>query len=412
MADPLQIVKNLRNVPHYDMHLAVKKVIVVLTSPRSGSSLLKNILASHPDIASLDGEIEPYLALTDNGFGFDSSSDAIATIAHQRDLLDNIFDDLSVATDELPSLIYLKKRWERRLLLQFPSLFSNEPMYNKMRKALDDVVTEENLQHFQEGMTLQTLILNEVFCDERWRINYYDGHLHHPSPRCFNEENKIEEPPFVLPRNHRRPFSKEDAASKVLLFKTPPDAYRIGMYERLFPNAQIKYLYLTRGFAQVVNGLLDGWLSPVGFFSHNLKKMGITLQIKGYSDCVTFGKQWWKFDLPPNWKEFTHACLEDVCLNQWMSTHQAIRSSRVSALRIRFETFIVNPSAVVDQITAYFGMRPMKLNDSLPVTMATEAPQLRRWEKRKSLLLELGKRTEVKEMMDTLGYEMAPAKWL
>jgi len=411
MLDPLQIINTRRNVPHYDLHLSIRKVIVVLTSPRSGSSLLKDVLANHPDIASLDGEIEPYLALTGNGFGFASGSDAIQTLSNKTELLDNIFDDLSIATEDAPSIAYLKARWAKRLPLQFPTLFSKQDAHSQMLQVLDDTLTESNLTNYAPGC-LQSLILHRLFRSEPWRIAYYDGQSRDCGMNCFDEEMKIEEPPFVTPRIYRRPFAKEDAADKVLLFKTPPDAYRIGMYEKLFPNAQIKYLYLTRGYAQTVNGLMDGWLSPVGFFSHDVGKIGIPLSIKGYSDRVAYGKQWWKFDMPPNWKEFTNANLEEVCLNQWLSAHRSIRASRVSTLRIRFETFLQNPSAVTDQIMANFGMRPMKLPPALPVTMATDTPKSRRWEKRKDRLLELGKRAEVREMMDALDYEMVPEKWV
>lgn len=411
MPSPLQIVNERRNVPHYDLHSSIRKIIVILTSPRSGSSLLKDVLANHPDIASLDGEIEPYLALTGNGFGFESTSDAIQSLSNQAKLLDNIFDDLSIATEDIPSVTHLKSRWAKRLQLQFPTRFSKSDIHEHMLQILDDTITEDNLVGLAPGC-LQALVLHRLYRSEPWRIAYYDGQTRDCGTHCFDEEMKIEEPPFVMPRVYRRPFFKEDAADKVLLFKTPPDAYRIGMYEKLFPNAQIKYLYLTRGYAQTVNGLMDGWLSPVGFFSHDVGKIGIPLSIKGYSDCVAYGKQWWKFDMPPNWKEFTNANLEEVCLNQWLSTHRSIRASRVSTLRIRFETFVQDPTAVIDQVMASFGMRTMKMPASLPVTMATDTPKSRRWEKRKDRLLALGKRAEVREMMDALDYEMVPEKWL
>jgi hypothetical protein len=412
MSDPLLVVNRIRNVRHSELNLLVRKVIVILSSPRSGSSLVKNILASHPDIASLDGEIEPFLVLTKNGFGYDSGSDAICAISNQRELVDNIFDDLSLPTKEHPPLEYMRMRWAKRLLLQYAALFSQQSAYENLIRTLDEALTEDNIFRLEDEQKLQKFILSRIFHDEPWRINYYDGHADANVNHHFSEPIKIEEPPFVIPRNFRRPFRKEDAESKVLLFKAPPDAYRIGMYERLFPNAEVKYIHLTRGFAQTVNGLIDGWLSPTGFFSHDLSKMGIPLRIKGYSDSVTFGSRWWKFDLPPNWREFTSASLEDVCLNQWMSTHEAVMASCVPALRIPFETFIKDPSSTIERILKYFDLRSVKLNNAtLPVTMATEAPQLNRWKKREHQLLALGKRAKIKEMMNSLDYDMNPESW-
>lgn len=411
MIDLLGAIKQIRNVPHTELNLSVRRVVVILTSPRSGSSVVKETLAAHPDFASLDGEIEPFLCLTKNGFGYASGSDAIHKISHQAELVDNIIDDLTLPSEQLPSMDYIKTRWIKRLLLQYSALFSQEPAFAKLNRSLDAVLADKSFLRVRDERVLRTAILSRVFVDEPWRISYFDGHLNANANHCFNEPMKIEEPPFVTPRIYRRPFSREDARNKILLFKTPPDAYRIGMYEHLFPNADVKYIHLTRGYAQTVNGLMDGWLSPTGFFSHDLRELGIPLRIKGYSDSVPFGSRWWKFDMPPNWREYTKASLEEVCLNQWTSSHEAVLASRLPVLRVSFEAFIDNPSAVTEKITRHFDLPPLKLGSTLPVTMATAAPEAKRWKKREDQLLAIGKRKKVREMMESLEYEMNPEKW-
>lgn len=412
MNDLIHAVNRIRNVPGTEMSARVKRVLVILGSSRSGSSLLKAVLAGHPDMASLDGEIEPFLTLTGNGFGHNSDSDALPVLSNKNKLLDNIFDDLSMASEKFPGTEHLKRKWEKRLLLQFPDVFSQPVAHDKLLAALDDALAEVGANDIRDERALQTRILSAVFRNTPWRMSYYDGAHQAGADTCFGETEKIEEPPFVLPRPYRRPFTVNDAETKVLLFKTPPDAYRIGMYEQLFPDAEISYLHLTRGYAQSVNGLMDGWLSPRGFFSHDLGRTGFPLNIEGYSDVVRFGKTWWKFDLPPNWREFTSARLEDVCLNQWLSPHAAILASGVPTLRIAFEDFLSCPAAVADKITGHLGLPAMALRRSLPVTMATDAPKARRWKKRAALLLPLGRRKPVGTMMETLGYSMDPETWL
>ena len=412
MTDPIHAINMIRDVSHPELRLMVKKVAVILTSPRSGSSLVKNVLASHPNIASLDGEIEPFLVLTRNGFRYNSDSDAIRTLANKSELGNHVFGDLTVCSERFPPLDFIKKRWEKRFLLQFPCLFSEAAEHRKLVRLLDAILAEISAHPIQDEYALQTFILSKVFKNEPWRINYYDGHLISDENNFFNERLKIEEPPFVVPRLYRRQFVENDAKNNILLFKTPPDAYRIGMYEQLFPNADIKYIHLTRGFAQSVNGLMDGWLSPIGFFSHDLMQIGLNLDIKGYSDVVRFGKKWWKFDLPPNWREFTHASLEDVCLNQWLYAHQAILASEMRALRISFEEFLLAPSIAINKITDYLGLPSIKIQSSLPVVMAIETPRMKRWKKREHQLLKLGERQEVREMMGSLGYAMNSGTWL
>lgn len=410
--DVIDTVNDLRNVAHTELASQVKNVAVVLTAPRSGSSLLKSVLASHPDIASLDGEMEPFLTLTRNGFADNTDSDAISHLSNKEALLDNIFDDLTVPGEEEAGYAFLKSRWQKRLLLQFPSLFTDTFVYQQLTQNLDEVFRKAEECQIKTELVLQDFVLAKVYKDEIWRLNYYDGRKKSCTAHCFDERFKLEEPPFVLPRHHRRAFNERDVENKTLLFKTPPDVYRIGMYEQLFPNATIKYLHLTRGYAQSVNGLIDGWLSPVAFFSRNLEHVGLTLDIKGYSDHVCFGRHWWKFDLPPNWRKFTSACLEEVCLNQWLSAHEAILSSQVQTLRVSFEAFLSNPVDVIKDITDYLELQDIGALPVFPVTMATETPKLRRWEKRQETLLWLGEKNEVRVMMEKLGYQMNPQTWL
>ncbi|BBB60830.1 hypothetical protein UNDKW_2557 [Undibacterium sp. KW1] len=412
MMDVIDAVNDLRRVTHTDLAARVKNVAVILTSPRSGSSLLKSVLSSHPEIASLDGEMEPFLALTRNGFSFNAGSDALKSIDNQGVLLDNIFDDMTLPAGGESDYLFLKDRWRKRLLLQFPALFSEDRAHEQLIHDLDAVFRLAGEKKIQSEAMLQDLVLSRVFKSEIWRLDYYDGKKNPAASHSFNEPFKLEEPPFVVPRQHRRQLEPDDVEQKILLFKTPPDVYRIGMYEQLFPNARIRYLHLTRGYAQSVNGLMDGWLSPVAFFSHDLERIGLNLSIRGYSDTVSFGKRWWKFDLPPNWQEYLNTNLEEVCLNQWLSAHQAIIDSRVTSLSVSFEEFLSDPAGIIQKITSYLGLPEMRSLPVFPVTMATEAPKIRRWHKRETDLLRMGKRKDVQMMMDSLAYSMNPETWL
>lgn len=405
-------VNTLRAVPSSELAGAVRKVAVILTSPRSGSSLLMSVLARHPDIASLDGEIEPYLPLTGNGYGHNSDSDALGVLAHPRALADCVLDDLALPTEQYAPLDVLKRRWHNRILLQFPALFAQPSEQRRLNQSLDEALTAASAaRHCQRGQ-LQAHVLDKVFRHDGWRTAYYDGHGRSDVAGGFHTPLKLEEPPFVIPRHAARAFTAADAASKTLLFKTPPDTYRLGMYEQLFPAAKIQYIHLTRGYAQTVNGLMDGWLSPVGFFSHDLQRSGQVLRIGGYSELTPFGRRWWKFDLPPNWRDFVDAELSEVCLNQWLSPHLAVLGAGVPSMRLAFESFLAAPAACVNRLLSHLGLAPMAVRATLPVTMATEPPSLMRWKKRAPQLLALARQPRVEAMMTALGYGMDPEGWL
>jgi len=390
----------------------VRRVVVILSSSRCGSSLFKEALAQHPRIASLDGELDPLLALCGNGFHQNSDSDCLEWVANAAELSSCIMDEISFASSALLDSESLLRKWKNRLLLQFPTYFLSPGAMPRLEQSLEAALSQIDQSDRRSEVELQSLILATVFRDEPWRISHYDGNAASGAGIYFDEPVKIEEPPFVVPALRRRRFVLSDVADSVLLFKSPSDAYRIGAYEQLFPNAKVTYIHLTRGFAQSVNGLMDGWLYPLGFFSHDLSKVGCQLAIRGYSDVVPFGGKWWKFDLPRNWRQFTRARLENVCLNQWYSSHDAIMQSNVCSLRVSFEKFIADPLAALGAITDHLGLPAMSLPGELPVRMATDAPRAGRWHKRGALLLQLAQRAEVREMMGRLGYTMEPETWL
>jgi hypothetical protein len=408
----LRAIKSRRDVPRSELNLMVRRVAVILTGSRGGSSLFKEALAQHPQIASLDGELDPLLVLSGNGFGQNSDSDCIKEVVNAAELASSILDEISFTSAEILDTERLTRKWKNRLPLQFPSHFLDADAYRRLERSLEASLGQLDRGDRRGEAELQRQILSAVFSDEPWRISYYDGNAVADANFHFDEPLKIEEPPFVVPSLRRRPLTLADVQDAVLLFKSPSDAYRIGMYEQLFPNAEVTYIHLTRGFAQSVNGLMDGWLYPLGFFSHDLRKVGCELAIQGYSDTVPFGRQWWKFDLPPNWRAFASATLQEVCLNQWYSAHEAILLSGVCTLRVSFEDFMANPAAVLARVTDHLGLPAVAAPAVLPVKMATEPPRAKRWYKRCYMLLNLCRRSGVREMMYRLGYSMEPYSWL
>ena len=415
MGSLLASVNALRAVPRAPWRGKVRRVAVILTSSRSGSTLFKAALAGHPDIAALDGEAEPFLTLSGNGFGQDPActSDAIGRLANPDALADNIFDGLSVPSPHIAPLAELQERWSKRLLLQFPAMFATLDAYAALQRTLAACLgsaCEHAARMAQREM--QQAVLAGVFGPERWRLDYYDGKIGPGEMRPFAEAAKIEEPPFVLPDLRRRRCTEADTASKVLLFKTPSDAYRPGLYQQLFPNADVRHIHLTRGYAQSVNGLMDGWLSPTGFFSHDVARAGAELAIAGYSELFEFGRRWWKFDLPPNWRACTGSSLELVCLNQWLSCHRHILESGVAVHRLAFEDFLIDPAAALARVCGWLDLPPLRQARELPVTMATETPAPGRWRKRRALLESLARLPGVAHTMRELGYGREPEAWL
>ncbi len=402
-------VNKLRDVaPTGNLNEKVKKIVVILCGSRNGSSLLKAIVSKSKDVAYLSGEEEPFYILTKNGFPWSSDSDGFNTIQNKQDLLDNIFDEMGVNTKDI-DIDQIIHNWKNRIPLQVPMI--SESLLDKdvesIWKSLETSSLGDSDYTYKE---INQLFLKSFFHGKQ-DFGYYDI-IPENTPFLINDidKAKIEEPPFVIPEQ-RRPITEKDCEDKTFIFKTPQDCYRIGVFEELFPNAEIKYIHLSRGFAQSVNGLMDGWLSETGFYAHNMDIVDERLNIEGYTSVVKGGDRWWNFDLPNNWREYKDKPLEEVCLNQWYESHNTILNSGVDALRIKFEDFTIDPQVTFDKITDYMGIGRV-ITKKLPLIMVTETPSDFRWHKRREIIEKLAKEPKIKKLMKKLGYSMDPKTWI
>ena len=399
--DSLEICKE----PKKDWNGKVKKVGVILTSSRGGSSLMKEVLSKSNQFVSLPGEEEPYYLMTKNLYPFGSKSDEVSYLKNKAAILKMMYNDLGVPVTNM-NISKISKDWQRRLIYQFP----------EERFPYVDILVKNcysTAKTYQEGTELFLKALHG------YKAGYYDVIKNNSD---YVEKFKIEEPPYVVPGN-KRPLTSSDFENKTLLFKTPQNYCRYGIFEDMFPNADIKYIHLTRGFAQSINGLMDGWLSDTGFFSYNMDVVeGIELNISGYSDVKRFGKKWWKFDLPNNWYMHTDDDLVGVCANQWWSAHsQILYHGPKDTLKVKFENFLTDKQGVVDSICKYLNMESFHVDD-LPQIMITEKPKIFRWHKRKDEIMEVwnavgfrpntGLGSLLRNTMRALGYSTDPETWI
>lgn len=401
LRDSLELCKE----PRQDWNLDVKRVSVILTSSRGGSSLLKEVLSKSNHFVSLPGEEEPYYIMTKNLFPFGSESDEVSHLKNKEAILKLMYNDLGVPVNNM-NLNKISRDWQRRLIYQFPEgRFPHVDTLVKNCYGTSDT--------YEEGTKLFLRALHG------YKAGYYDIS---DTNSDYVEQFKIEEPPYVVPGN-KRPLTTSDLSEKTLLFKTPQDYCRPGIFEYLFPNAEVKYIHLTRGWAQSTNGLMDGWLSDTGFFAYNVDCVNdVKLNIKGYSDVKRFGDKWWKFDLFPGWHHYTDTTLAKVCANQWLHAHQFImKHFPEDILRIKFETFLTDKQGVTDRICNYLGIDKIVVDD-LPQVMITEKPKMFRWHKRKDELMtiwnQIGIRPNtgfgaiLRNTMLQLGYSKDPETWI
>ncbi len=417
----------------------IKKVVIINSSSRSGSSLLYSILKKIPGMYSLSAEGVPFYKLNGLSLGSFSSDeitqDTIIQADAFSDLSRDFLSDISMPCrqDRILENGALLEEYIDDLALRFPLQwpqisFSYEQFKNLAFKALEsyknrhkDFCKEEFYLELFSFLRKEYKEINPYYYDIPSRmVKERFPELEIPSGPP-NNILTIEEPPFIVLEPGIK-ASETDFFQKTLILKSSVDSYRMEFLESFFPEAEIKIIYLVRNPLGCINGLCDGWLHR-GFFSYNLRfslSQGIALpkmlKICGYSEQNEWGKWWWNYDLPPGWQDYIENPLEEVCAFQWYSSNKAIQKYLGNQTKrhcfIRYENIIKGLGArrqEIEKIVDFVGASTDCIGqlelDRLPVIQATDQPRPFRWKKRQDQLLPLLEKSQIREMSAQLGYD-------
>ena len=207
----------------------------------------------------------------------------------------------------------------------------------------------------------------------------------------------------------RRYFFQRLGAGRVL-DKTCINVMRVGYLHRLFPQA--RFVYIHRDGRDNVASLMDGWLHD-GHFA-----LGRTL---GPLPCaISIGRgaiRDWSFLLPPGWRDYNDAPLEEVCAYQWMTANRLALDAlaklpAASWIRLRYEDLFERP---VEMFRAVFERLDLPFDnaveqrcatlDKRPTSIVRGAPKKEKWKDRHAAEIEkiLPK---IAPLMTELGYEV------
>jgi hypothetical protein len=424
----------------------VRRIVIINSSSRSGSSLLYTLLCKLDGVYALSGEAAPFYKLSTvlaicNLFQSDKIPSSLLDAAVDVEGLSrDFFTDLHHAHAGILTREIDVDEYADDLLLRFPLQWT-DPDFDTaaLRRCINTALERYAVQNAVFQADEFYLVLLEEIRRIYPQVNpfYYDidsGKVMRHFPLVEkpsgppNSRFNIEEPPFILLSPGHK-VTTADLAENTLLLKSTVDCYRMNLIEKLFPDADICIIHLTRNPAASANGICDGWLHR-GFFSHNLKPYfdGCSdlkeLRIRGYSDLHPFGRYWWNFDLPEGWQEVIEKDLVEVAAFQWHSANREIlqylsRGTR-KHLTVRYENIIRDSGSRAREFEAMLAFMGMPLDrisqlelDDLPVMQSTHPPQPYRWKKRPEILARLLGDPKVVGMADRLGYKKdAIEEWL
>lgn len=354
--------------------------MLIVSSSRGGSSVFSEALREIPGLLHLRAEINPFLRLAGYGWPRLPDSDALSEL----DEGDPALFAAELAYDigqRASSQADLQRDVAWRLAVQWPDGLPDAP-FDGDHIAL-----------------LRRLGIDPAWYDLPWGGTGPSG----PPGECV-----LEEPPFVAIGPWAR-ASAEQMRTRPLFVKTPSNAYRLPLFRKLFPKARIRLLHLVRNPAGAINGLYDGWRFH-GFHSHRVAE---PLEIPGYTDHRPEDRFWWKYDLPPGWRDYTRRPLPEVCAFQWQSAHRAVLAAEGFDRHVlRFEDFVRDPKSRIQALEELFDwlgedLGPAareRLGRPLPKVMTTARPRIRRWFARRGVLEPVLARPDVLELADALGY--------
>jgi hypothetical protein len=206
-----------------------------------------------------------------------------------------------------------------------------------------------------------------------------------------------------------RYFFQRLGAGRVL-DKTCINVMRVDYLRALFPQA--RFVYIHRDGRDNIASLIDGWQHN-GHFS--LSKLLGPLPCQVNIGGGAFRD--WAVLLPPGWRAYNNAPLEEVCAFQWVMANRlaldALKKLPAEQwIRIRYEDLFERPVEmfrdVFERLQLPFDAtieRRCATLDARPTSIVHGAPRKEKWKERHAARIE-SILPRITPMMNELGYEL------
>jgi hypothetical protein len=194
-----------------------------------------------------------------------------------------------------------------------------------------------------------------------------------------------------------------------VLDKTCINVMRVPYLFRLFPKA--RFVYIHRDGRDNVSSMMDGWRHDGHFgLSKFLGPFPCEVAIEGgqFRD--------WSFFLPPGWRDYNHARLEEVCAYQWLTANRMALDAARSVqndqwVQLRYEDIFDRPVEMFREVFERLELpfddairaRCAKLNE-LPTSIVKGAPKKAKWKQSNPEAIERVIPT-IRLLMQELGYD-------
>lgn len=193
-----------------------------------------------------------------------------------------------------------------------------------------------------------------------------------------------------------------------VLDKTCINVMRVPYLHALFPKA--KFIYIHRDGRSNISSMMDGWRDGRFELTQFLGKFPEAVNIED-------GKfKEWHFFLPPSWRDYNNASLEEACAYQWKISNRMALDAKNNIpddqwIQLKYEDIFERP---VEMFREAFDKIGIQYTDELqeicrslhrrPTSIVQGAPSLEKWRKQNPDAIERISMS-IKPIMQELGYE-------
>ncbi|MEP7207735.1 MAG: sulfotransferase [Casimicrobiaceae bacterium] len=283
--------------------------------------------------------------------------------------------------------------------------------WNIARPEMPDPVFVIGCSRSGTTLTFETLAASGRFRHFGYEIPQFWDRLHGPLNNGWSSEAAGAEDAQPGHRAAAQRYFFERLGTGQVLEKTCINTMRVGYLDRLFPNA--RFVFIHRDGRDNISSMMDGW-------RHGRTDGGFGLQqFFGTSPdpvAINGGEfREWHFFLPPGWRDYNHASLEEVCAYQWITANALALEARSHIpesrwIQVRYEDVFERP---VEMFAHVFDRLDIPFDDALrtrcrslsarPTSIVKGLPQRQKWKSNNPGAIERIE-AQITPMMDRLGY--------
>lgn len=292
-----------------------------------------------------------------------------------------------MALPRLSSLPKLLNREIREKNLQRLGWRAREQLWHILRPAGPDPVFVIGCSRSGTTVTFETLAASGHFLHFDYELPQFWNSLH--GPHTNNWESEAAGHQDARPEHRERALAYYYArlGKGPVLDKTCINTLRVEYLHALFPKA--RFVFIQRDGRDNVSSMIDGWRLGRTDGGFGLEKF---LGPSPDPVAIHGGEfQEWHFFLPPGWRAYNQASLEEVCAFQWVSANRlaldaARRIPPSQWIGLRYEDLFTRP---VEMFQEAFERLEIPFTEALrarcaslgerPTSIVKGRPQRQKW---------------------------------